>query len=92
MISKENEADVINEMAEYIYEEDISMETAESLTRIMLKSGEGEARFIIKTVIKVVEQCPKNYLCNNVLPLCRNYLRLYPKDFPMFAEIFYNLV
>lgn len=75
-----------------MYDEDISAETVSSLTRIMLKSAEGEARFIIKTVIKVVEQCPKSYLCNNVLPLCRNYLRLYPKDFQMFAQIFYNLV
>jgi hypothetical protein len=79
-------------MAEYLYDEDISVETVAALTRILLKSQEGEARFIVKTIIKVVEQCSRSYICNNVLPLVLNYLRLYPKDFSMFSQIFYSLV
>lgn len=92
LVSKENHADIINEFAEYLYDEDITAETVSALSRTLLTSEEGEARFIIKTIIKTVEQCPRPSLCNHVLPLVRNYLRIYPKDFPMFSQIFYNLV
>lgn len=92
LIGKDNQSDIVNELAEYLYDEDISAETVAALSRALLNSEEGEARFIIKTVIKSVEQCPRPSLCNNVLPLVRNYLRLYPADFSMFAQIFYHLV
>jgi AP-2 complex subunit beta-1 len=54
LIWKDNQADIINEMAEYLFDEDISAETVAALSRILLKSEEGEARFIIKTIIKTV--------------------------------------
>lgn len=92
LIGKDNHADIVNELAECLYQEDIGAETAAALTRVLLKSAESEARFIAKTVVRVVEDCPKSHLCNSVLPLVRNYLRLYPKDFPIFAAIFYSLV
>jgi len=47
---------------------------------------------MIKTVIKVIDSTPRTYICNYALPLIRNYLRLYPKDFAIFSNIFYTLV
>jgi hypothetical protein len=47
---------------------------------------------MIKTVVKVIDTTPTSYICNHALPLIRNYLRLYAKDFAIFTNIFYTLV
>ena len=64
----------------------------QAFTRILLNSDPREAKFIVKTIIRVIEECPRTFLCDNTLPLIRNYLRLYPEDFNMFANIFYSLI
>ena len=46
----------------------------------------------MKTIIKVIEQTWNDYLCNNALPIIRNFLLKYPTDFAMFQNIFYILV
>jgi len=45
----------------------------------MQSSSEADAKFIIKTIIKIIEATHNDFLCNNALPTFRNFLRKYPK-------------
>ena len=63
---------------EYLYEEEISEETARVLNGHLLKAPQQQAKFIMKHIVRAVDGSPRPFLCNNVLPLVKNYLRLYP--------------
>jgi hypothetical protein len=63
------------------------------MERLMMRSeNEKDAKFILKTIIKVIESTWNDYLCNNALPAIRNFLRKYNNEFVLLQDIFYTLV
>lgn len=86
-----NFSDVINELAEYLFDDDISHEAVRALAELIKISSENDARYIAKTVVKTIDAAPLPTLCDHALPLVAGYLRLYPQDFQLFANIFYLL-
>lgn len=62
------------------------------MAELLFEATEVDAKFIAKTMVKNVETAPLPLICNNVLPLVNAYLRLYPKEFSLFGNIFYTLV
>jgi hypothetical protein len=86
-----NFADVVNELAEYLFDEVLSPHAVTALSQLLSEATDSDAKFIAKTVVKHVETAPLPLLCNCVLPLVSSYLRLYPREFPLFAGIFHAL-
>lgn len=59
---------------------------------MMKAKEEKDSKFILKTVVKVIQNTWNDYLCNNALPMIRNFLRKFSGEFLLIKEIFYTLV
>jgi signal recognition particle GTPase len=52
--NSQNFADIVNELAEYLFDEDVSYEAVNVLSELVASSNETDAKFIAKTVVKTV--------------------------------------
>ncbi len=48
---------------------------------MMKAKEEKDSKFILKTVVKVIQNTWNDYLCNNALPMIRNFLRKFSNEF-----------
>ena len=91
--SKDNFTDVVNELTEYLREEEIIENVMQAFTRMILRFEEDEGRAIIKTLNDVVVNFTANELiCNEAIKTIRGFLRKYPHLFSMLEHTFYTYV